>query len=79
VALYRTLKRGDMHERKALMAELSDSFIALPSGIGTLEETFEVWTWAQLGPRSKPCALPNIESLLRQWRGERLINKRSEI
>src|SRR5262245_13303074 len=49
-----------MHERKALMAELSDGFIALPGGIGTLEEMFEVWTWAQLGSHSKPCALLNV-------------------
>ncbi len=48
-----------MHERKALMAELSDGFIALPGGIGTLEEMFEVWTWAQLGYHQKPCALLN--------------------
>jgi uncharacterized protein (TIGR00730 family) len=48
-----------MHERKALMAELSDGFIALPGGIGTLEEFFEVWTWAQLGMHHKPIALLN--------------------
>jgi len=48
---------GSMHERKALMAELGDGFVALPGGIGTLEELFEVWTWAQLGLHSKPCAL----------------------
>ena len=49
-----------MHERKALMAELSDGFIALPGGIGTLEEIFEIWTWAQLGFHAKPCGLLNI-------------------
>lgn len=49
-----------MHERKALMAELADGFIALPGGAGTLEELFEVWTWAQLGYHRKPCALLNI-------------------
>ena len=49
-----------MHERKALMAELSDGFVALPGGIGTLEEFFEIWTWAQLGVHEKPCALLNI-------------------
>ncbi|KAA5610313.1 TIGR00730 family Rossman fold protein [Rhodovastum atsumiense] len=49
-----------MHQRKALMAELSDGFIALPGGIGTLEELFEVWTWAQLGHHGKPCALLNV-------------------
>ncbi len=48
-----------MHERKALMSELSDAFIALPGGIGTLEEFFEVLTWAQLGFQKKPCALLN--------------------
>lgn len=51
---------ADMHERKATMAELSDAFIALPGGAGTLEEIFEVWTWAQLGFHNKPCALFNI-------------------
>ena len=51
---------GSMHERKALMAELSDAFIALPGGIGTLEELFEVWTWTQLGAHAKPCALLNV-------------------
>ena len=50
---------GSMHERKALMAELSDGFIALPGGIGTLEEIFEVWTWGQLGSHAKPCAFLN--------------------
>jgi uncharacterized protein (TIGR00730 family) len=52
---------GSMHERKALMADLSDAFIALPGGIGTLEELFEVYTWAQLGLHRKPCALLNVE------------------
>jgi len=50
-----------MHERKNLMAELSDGFIALPGGIGTLEELFEIWTWAQLGIHRKPCGLLNVE------------------
>jgi uncharacterized protein (TIGR00730 family) len=49
-----------MHERKALMAELSDGFIAMPGGIGTMEEFFEVLSWAQLGLHEKPCALLNI-------------------
>ena len=48
-----------MHERKALMAELADGFLALPGGLGTLEELFEVWTWAQLGVHAKPCGLLN--------------------
>ena len=48
-----------MHERKALMAERSDAFLALPGGIGTLEELFEVWTWRQLGYHNKPIGLLN--------------------
>jgi uncharacterized protein (TIGR00730 family) len=49
-----------MHERKAMMAELCDGFVALPGGIGTLEEFFEVWTWAQLGVHDKPCGVLNV-------------------
>jgi hypothetical protein len=49
-----------MHERKAIMAELADGFIALPGGLGTLEEFFEVVTWAQLGLHPKPCGLLNV-------------------
>jgi uncharacterized protein (TIGR00730 family) len=52
---------GSMHERKALMTELSDAFVALPGGAGTLEELFEVYTWAQLGLHSKPCGLLDVE------------------
>jgi uncharacterized protein (TIGR00730 family) len=52
---------GSMHERKALMAELADGFVALPGGLGTLEELFEIYTWAQLGMHSKPCGLLDIE------------------
>jgi uncharacterized protein (TIGR00730 family) len=48
-----------MHARKAMMAELADGFVALPGGLGTLEELFEVWTWAQLGLHRKPCGLLN--------------------
>lgn len=50
---------GSMHERKALMADISDGFIALPGGLGTLEELFETLTWAQLGFHKKPCGLLN--------------------
>lgn len=50
---------NSMHERKAMMADLSDGFIALPGGLGTIEEIFEVLTWAQLGFHRKPCALLN--------------------
>ena len=50
-----------MHERKAQMADMSDAFIAVPGGIGTLEESFEVWTWSQLGIHSKPLGLLNID------------------
>ena len=49
-----------MHERKQMMAERSDAFIALPGGIGTLEELFEVWTWRQLGYHDKPVGLLNV-------------------
>jgi hypothetical protein len=49
-----------MHERKALMADLSDAFIALPGGFGTLEEFCEVVTWAQLGLHAKPCGVLNV-------------------
>jgi uncharacterized protein (TIGR00730 family) len=51
---------GSMHERKALMAELADGFMALPGGFGTFEEFCEVLTWAQLGIHPKPCGLLNI-------------------
>jgi uncharacterized protein (TIGR00730 family) len=51
---------GSMHERKAMMADLADGFVALPGGIGTLEELFEIWTWGQLGDHRKPVALMNI-------------------
>ncbi len=51
---------ASMHERKAVMAGLADAFIALPGGIGTMEELFEVWTWAQLGVHQKPCGILNV-------------------
>jgi uncharacterized protein (TIGR00730 family) len=50
-----------MHARKQIMAERSDAFVALPGGIGTLDELFEVWTWTQLGFQGKPCGLLNVE------------------
>ena len=50
-----------MHERKALMSELSDAFVALPGGVGTLEEFFEAWTWGLLGIHKKPCGLLNTQ------------------
>ena len=49
-----------MHERKRLMAEKADAFLALPGGIGTFEELFEVWTWRQLGFHNKPIGLLNV-------------------
>jgi uncharacterized protein (TIGR00730 family) len=49
-----------MHERKALMADLADAFIALPGGVGTLEELFEIYTWNQLGLHAKPLGLFNV-------------------
>jgi uncharacterized protein (TIGR00730 family) len=51
---------GSMHERKALMVELADGFVALPGGIGTMDELFEVWTWAQLGSHRKPCGMLDV-------------------
>ena len=51
---------GSMHERKALMAELSDGFVALPGGAGTLEELIEVYTWSQLGLHRKPMGVLNV-------------------
>ncbi|MGH2341795.1 TIGR00730 family Rossman fold protein [Segnochrobactraceae bacterium EtOH-i3] len=58
--LTRLEKVPTMHARKARMADLSSGFIALPGGLGTLEELFEVWTWAQLGHHTKPCALLDV-------------------
>jgi uncharacterized protein (TIGR00730 family) len=55
-----------MHERKATMAELSDAFVALPGGIGTLEELFEIWTWSVLGLHQKPCALFDVDGYYSQ-------------
>jgi uncharacterized protein (TIGR00730 family) len=51
---------ASMHERKAAMADLADGFIALPGGIGTLEELFEIWTWGQLGLHAKPLGLLDV-------------------
>jgi uncharacterized protein (TIGR00730 family) len=52
---------GSMHERKALMYELSDGFVALPGGLGTLEEIFEITTWSQLGLHTKPTGLLDVD------------------
>jgi hypothetical protein len=60
---------SSMHERKALMAELSDAFVALPGGIGTFEELFEVWTWGQLGLHVKPCGVLNVRGFYNQLAG----------
>jgi len=51
---------SNMHERKAMMADMADAFVVLPGGAGTLEEIFEVWTWAQLGFHNKACAFLNV-------------------
>ncbi len=59
--LSRLLVVKDMHERKALMAEQADAFIALPGGLGTLEELFETLTWSQLGFHEKPIGLLNVD------------------
>lgn len=58
-----------MHERKALMAELADGFLVLPGGIGTMEEFFEVWTWAQLGLHGKPIGLLDTAGYYAQLQG----------
>lgn len=57
---------GSMHERKAMMAERSGGFVAMPGGIGTYEELFEVWTWGQLGIHAKPCAILNVRGFYDQ-------------
>ncbi|PUA42851.1 TIGR00730 family Rossman fold protein [Pseudomonas protegens] len=58
-----------MHARKARMAELSDAFIALPGGLGTLEELFEVWTWGQLGYHHKPLGLLEVSRFYEKLSG----------
>jgi hypothetical protein len=57
---------GTMHERKALMAQEADAFVALPGGFGTLDEFFEILTWAQLGIHAKPCVLVNTKGYFNQ-------------
>jgi uncharacterized protein (TIGR00730 family) len=57
---------GSMHERKALMADLSDGFVALPGGTGTLDELFEVFTWGQLGLHAKPLGLLDVRGYYAQ-------------
>lgn len=68
-ALHVTLS---MHARKSKMAELAEGFIALPGGIGTLEEIFEIWTWAQLGLHGRPCGLLNVDGC---WRASRAMRR----
>jgi uncharacterized protein (TIGR00730 family) len=58
-----------MHQRKQVMEELAEGFIAMPGGFGTLEEFFEMLTWAQLGQHAKPCALLNVEGYFDQLLG----------
>ena len=60
---------GSMHERKAHMAELADAFVALPGGIGTLEELVEMYTWGQLGIHAKPCGVLDVEGFYRGLTG----------
>lgn len=60
---------ASMHERKAVMSELADGFVALPGGFGTLEELFEMLTWGQLGLHSKPCGLLNVNGYYDQLIG----------
>lgn len=57
---------ASMHERKAMMTELTDAFVAIPGGIGTLDELFEAWTWNALGYHAKPFALLNVDGF---WDG----------
>ena len=52
---------ASMHERKTMLSQLADGFVAMPGGLGTLEETFEMWTWAQLGLHSKPLGILNVK------------------
>ena len=54
-----------MHERKALMASFASAFVALPGGLGTLDELFEIWTWAQLGFHDKPIGLLDVNGFFR--------------
>jgi uncharacterized protein (TIGR00730 family) len=56
---------SSMHERKALMASLASAFVALPGGLGTLDELFEIWTWAQLGFHQKPIGLYDVNGFFR--------------
>lgn len=67
-----------MHARKARMAELADAFIALPGGLGTLEELFEVWTWGQLGYHAKPIGLLEVDGFYAQLTGflDHLVSER---
>jgi hypothetical protein len=60
---------GSMHERKALMADLGDGFVALPGGMGTLEELFEVFTWTQLGLHAKPLGLLDVRGYFERLTG----------
>jgi uncharacterized protein (TIGR00730 family) len=71
-----------MHERKLRMAELADGFLALPGGIGTFEEIFEQWTWAQLGIHAKPCGFLNtagyfdpLLAMIERMRAEDFVNE----
>ena len=73
---------GSMHERKLRMAELADGFLALPGGIGTFEEIFEQWTWAQLGIHAKPCGFLNtagyfdpLLAMIERMRAEDFVNE----
>ncbi|MEW4569964.1 TIGR00730 family Rossman fold protein [Tautonia sp. JC769] len=69
---------GSMHERKAMMAELADGFLAMPGGIGTLEEFFEIWTWGQLGLHRKPFGLLDVEGFYQPMLGflDRMVEQR---
>lgn len=84
--LTETIVTEDMHERKMLMYERADAFVALPGGVGTLEELVEQMTWAQLGQHEKPVLLANIDGfwdafihLLEQMRSEKYIRSEFEV
>jgi uncharacterized protein (TIGR00730 family) len=61
---------GSMHERKAVMADLADAFVALPGAAGTLEELFEAWTWGMLGLHAKPTALVDVDGFWQPLLGQ---------
>ena len=70
---------SSMHERKAMMADLSDGFVALPGGLGTLDELFEIWSWAQLGLHAKPIGLLNVKGFFEPLLGVHRSRRRGAV